>query len=125
MHTFTKITLALMAAAFISSTPVIAADNPLQEAVSNQKTDLSTKMKDNVSNAVEKAKGNVDTKSDELQKSLGAKKGTTLNTGKQEVLDVQQETVTVETPTGAAQETTTVITPEAPATPATPAPTTK
>lgn len=115
MHTFTKITLALMAAAFISSTPVIAADNPLQDAVSKQKTDISTKMKDNVSSAVEKAKGNADTKTDELKQSLGAKKGSAVDTGKQEVLDVQQETVTVETPTGAAQETTTIITPETPA----------
>lgn len=104
MKSLMKITLALMAASFLSASPLLAADITIPA----QKPDVSSALKDKAASAVESGKTKVDNAADNLKKSLGADKSG-------QVLDVNQETVTVETPTGAAQETTTVITPETPA----------
>lgn len=95
-----------------------------------QKPDLAGTLKSKANEAVDTAQQKFDSAADKLKQSLGNKKDQITDTAstavnknatnvksqadkaKNEILDVTQETVTVETPTGAAQETTTTITPE-------------
>lgn len=129
MKTFAKLTLALMAAAFISSTPAMAAGeaSAIQDAAISAAKEKATEIakekatefvKDKAGSMLNQGKDKA-TGGDALKQALGGKKG-------EEVL-VNQETVTVETPTGVGQETITTVTPVNPATPgtATPAPATK
>lgn len=118
MSNFKKLALAILAASFCASTPVIAADTTVAPAITQAKPDLGGALKDKAASAIQKGQEKVDTAAQNMQKSMGIpdKNATQPKT---ETLDVSQETVTVETPQGTAQETTTVITPEtAPAAPA-------
>ena len=95
-----------------------------------QKPDLAGTLKSKANEVVDKSQQKIDKAADKLQQSLGNKKdqvddteSTAVNKNatnvksqadkaKNEILDVTQQTVTVETPNGAAQETTTTIMPE-------------
>lgn len=95
-----------------------------------QKPDLAGTLKSKANEAVDKTQQKIDNAADKLKQSLGNKKDQATDTASSsvnknatkiksqadkannEILDVTQETVTVETPNGAAQETTTTITPE-------------
>lgn len=119
MSNLKKLAVALIAAAFCASTPVIAADMPATPAAPAQ-PDLGGMMKEKATGMMkDKASQMIDQGKQNLEKSLGIQKNATQP--KTEVMEVNQETVTVETPQGAASETTTTITPAAPETPATPA----
>lgn len=196
MNTFSKITLALLAAAFVSSTPAIAAESAapaspkagLTDALKSrasdvigdaqqgidekaakirdaidarpreaakprvmEKTDvvgsaqqgtdtrgaqIKDTIKDNTrikkartprsmekSDVIGEAQQGTDTKGAQIKdpRSVKGKKGAKpCQTGKapagqEEIVQVEQQTVTVETPNGVAQETVTTITPEGPA----------
>lgn len=117
MSNFKKLALAILAASFCASTPVIAADTATAPAATQAKPDMGAALKDKAGAAIEQGKQKVDTAAQNLEKSLGVNKNATQP--KTETLDVTQETVTVETPQGAAQETTITVTPEG-AQPATP-----
>lgn len=115
MSNLKKLAMAILAASFCASTPVIAAETvPTPPAVS--KPDLAGALKDKAASAVEKK---IDGAAQNLKDALGVpnKNATQPAT---ETLEVNQESVTVETPQGSATETTTTITPETPAAPATP-----
>lgn len=118
MKSLLKITMALFVAALISSTPLMAAEANLPGGIKvitpEAKTpDASTVLKNKAADAVEGAKQKVDAAADNLQKSLGVDKtAQQAKDQKEQVVDVTQETVTVQTPDGVAQETTTTITPE-------------
>lgn len=101
MKTISKVFLALIAAAFMFSTPAIAVDLPTAGAA--QKPDLSGALKDKVSEAVDQAKDKADNTAEKLKQSLGKK---------EEAVEVKEESVTVETPQGAAQETQITVQPE-------------
>ncbi len=95
-----------------------------------QKPDLAGALKSKANEVVDKSQQKIDKAADKLKQSLGNKKdqvddteSTAVNKNatnvksqadkaKNEILDVTQQTVTVETPNGAAQETTTTIMPE-------------
>ena len=114
------------AAVFLAAGPVVAADvqiptpkapqAPTVQTPAIEKPDLGGALKQKASDIVDQAKTSVDKKADDLQKSLGVKK----DGAKEQMVDVQEETVTVETPAGVGQETTITVTPETPATPAAP-----
>lgn len=109
MSSLMRIPLALMAAVFIGSTPVIAADTATQTpAVTQQKPDLGGALKEKASKMVDQAKQKADSTADKLQEALGDKK----DKAKEVIVDVKEETVTVETPNGVYQEKVTTITPE-------------
>lgn len=109
MSSFMKITLALMATAFIGSTPVIAAETTTQTpAMTQQKPDFGGKLKEKASEMVDQAKEKADSAADKLQEALGGNK----DKATEQIVDVKEETVTVETPNGISQETVTTITPE-------------
>lgn len=123
MNSITKITLALLAAAFIS-TPALSADTT-SATTAAQQPNLTEVLKGKAANAVDQAKQKADSAAEKLKGALGAKdnkrqgpcSNATLPTSdktalKGEVVDVDQQTVTVETPNGIAQETVTTITPE-------------
>lgn len=119
MNSFLKITMALFVAAFISSSPAIAAD------ITPATPDASSIVKEKASNLVDQAKQNVedkakekvDAQADKVKDSLGINKA---KDAAGQIVDVNQETVTVQTPSGVGQETITTITPETPAVPAPP-----
>lgn len=116
-----KIALAILAAAFCASAPAIAADSAASAAVQAAKPDIVGALKDKAAGVVkEKASSAVDGAAENLKESIGLKDKPNQNAtqGASEVVDVNQETVTVETPQGTATETTTTITPEVPAAPA-------
>lgn len=118
MLNFRKVALAILAASFCASTPVIAAETaPTPPAVA--KPDLAGALKEKAASAMEKGQQKVDSAAQNLKKSLGMpdKNATQPAT---ETLEVNQESVTVETPQGEATETTTTVTPVTP--PATPTP---
>lgn len=110
-----KLALAVLAAAFCASSPVIAADTG---APAMAKPDPAAMLKDKAASAIEQGKAKMDGAAAKLEKGLGIQQNATQP--KSEVVDVNQETVTVQTPQGTATETTTTITPEAPAAPAAP-----
>lgn len=139
MNKYKKITLSLIASLFILSGTAIAADITIktpevpQQPVVNaptapdiQKPDMAGTLKSRANDAVNNAQQKIDNAADKLRQSLGDKKNQATDTvknnaaqvksrtdkAKGEILDVTQETVTVETPNGAAQETTTTIIPE-------------
>ncbi|MBD5552812.1 MAG: hypothetical protein HDQ44_00590 [Desulfovibrio sp.] len=117
MSNLKKLAVALIAAAFCAATPAIAADMP---ATAPAQPDLGGVMKEKATGMMkDKASQVIDQGKQNLEKSLGIQKNATQP--KTEVLDVNQETVTVETPQGAASETTTTITPATPEAPAAPA----
>lgn len=113
MSNLKKLALAILAASFCASAPAIAADAVTPAPA---KPDINAIMKDKAASAIEKGQQKVDGAAANLEKQLGIQKNATQP--KTEVLDVNQETVTVQTPQGEATETTTTITPETP--PATP-----
>lgn len=104
MQMFKKIALALVAASFCAA-PALAADIP-------GKPDPAAALKAKADSAIEKGKA-------KLAKDLGLEQKAPA--AKSEEVQVNEETVTVETPQGAASETTVTVTPETPAAP-TPAP---
>lgn len=116
MTSILKAGLALFVAAFISS-PALAADvatpaTPATPAVETPaKPDMGSILKGKASDALEKGKQKVDNAADNLQKSLGLDKAKDAQAKAGEAVDVTQETVTVETPQGAAQETTITVAP--------------
>lgn len=104
MTTFKKIALAALVATFCASAPVLAADIPA-------KPDASAILKSQADSAIEKGKA-------KLAKDMGLQQNAPAQ--KTEDVKVTEENVTVETPQGAASETTVTVTPETPAAPATP-----
>lgn len=118
MSNLKKIALTILAAAFCASTPVIAADVAVPTAPQAVKPDLAAGLKDKAANVIEQGKTKVDNAAQGLEKSLGVKQAPNKNAtqGADQVVDVNQESVTVETPQGTATETVTTVTPEAPAT---------
>ncbi len=116
MAKFRKLAMAILAASICASTPVIAAE-VVATPPAAAKPDLAGALKDKAASAVEKK---IDGAAQNLKDALGvpSKNATQPAT---ETLEVNQESVTVETPQGEATETTTTITPVAPATPETPA----
>lgn len=113
MTSIMKVSLALFMAAFVSA-PAIAAEvaapaAPAVPAVETPATpDMGSILKGKAAEAIDKgtSKG-----ADELKKSLGITKGKDAQAKEGEAVDVTQETVTVETPQGAAQETTITVAP--------------
>ena len=92
MNALKQTSLGLIAAALLFSAPAFAASVTTPAA---KKPSVSESLKTKASEAVEQAK-------DKAAKAGG------------EVVDVQQQSVTVETPQGVGQETVTTVTPEAP-----------
>lgn len=111
MKAITKITLAIAIAAFAFSAPAIAANIPTPAAETQAKTSLGDQLKNKAGDMVEQAKDKTDNTAEKIQDALGTKKPGT------EAVDVQKESVTVQTPQGTASETTTTIIPEAPQAP--------
>lgn len=127
-----KIVLAMVAMAFLTVSPLGAAEIPAPvapapkapaapEVPSVAKPDPAAALKQKAADVVEKSKSGIDEKAKDLKKALDAKK----DAAKTEALDVNRETVTIETPQGAAQETVITVTPETPAAPSMPAPASK
>lgn len=124
MKKFSALAVALTATAILSASPLMAKDitiktpdapqAPSVSAPETPKADLSSKLgdkaKDMAGQAKEKladqAREKIDNAADNLKQKLP---------GQKEAIEVNQESVTVETPSGAAQETITTITPENPA----------
>lgn len=115
--------LGLAAAALLVAVPAFAADTAAPGA---QKPSVSESLKAKASNAVEQTKNKADKAADKLQDALGARQDAaaqekaartekdlnkTAASGT-EVVDVDQQTVTVETPKGVEQETVITVTPE-------------
>lgn len=133
MTNLARTTLAIFAAAFLASAPAIAADATSAGAGSASsatatKPDLAGGLKQKAADVIEQGQKKADNAAQKLQDALGVKKqdnaasqgvkdadkaaSTSAKKGKDEIVDVQQETVTVQTPDGTARESTTVITPE-------------
>lgn len=113
MKTIATLAITVALAAFAFSVPSIAADTT--PTLTQPKANITDAMKDKAGQAVEQAKQKADTTASKIEESLGAKKDAAQP--KSEVVDVQQETVTVQTPQGTAQETEITVTPETPAAP--------
>lgn len=111
MKTLSTLAITAAIAAFAFSAPVLAADMP---SGAQPKAGLTDALKNNAGKAVEQAKQKADDTATKIEDKLGVKK----DAPKPEIVDVQQETVTVQTPQGVAQETEITVTPEAPAAPA-------
>lgn len=114
MKNLGKIFLSLVAAAFIFSSPVLAADNMLNN-LKPVKPSLTDTVKEKAAGMVEEGKDKVDATADKLEKALDAKKENAADKVKQEVMEVKEESVTVGTPKGEAQATEITVSPEAPA----------
>lgn len=134
MANIAKITLAIFGAAFLASSPVIAAETATSAGIAQSpaatqaKPDLAGGLKQKAAEVVQHGQKKADDAAQKLQNALGVKKdaqdaakkeaanaaSSTKTGAKQEIVDVEQETVTVQTPSGTAQETTTVIVPETP-----------
>jgi len=134
MTNFAKTTLAIFAAAFLASSPVIAAESTVPasavstSAVTDANPDLASGLKQKAADIVQQGQKKTDAAAQKLQDALGAKKQTPVagtvesETGKGsasaqkgangEIVDVQQEAVTVQTPAGTAQETAITVVPE-------------
>lgn len=123
MAKLTKTMLAAFVAAFLFNTPVMASPEGVigkeaaKAAIGNQNP--AEVIKDKAAKAVESLQKKGDNPAGNLKGSLTDKLGDKKDeaaqaaTGaKDEMVEVQQETTTVQTPEGTATETTTVITPE-------------
>lgn len=126
MKKFSALAVAFAATAILSATPLMAKDiaiktpdapqAPAVSAPETPKADFSSKLGDKTTSLKDQAKEKladqarekVDNAANNLKQKLPGQKE-----GVGEVL--KQESVTVETPSGAAQETITTITPETPA----------
>lgn len=132
MNNMSKIALTLFAAAIISSAPALAAET----APATQQPSLTDALKSKAAGVVDQAQQKADSAASQLKNTLGVKedsKGAGLvdkaqkkadcaadslkqklgaKSGQEEVVNVEQQTVTVETPDGIAQETVTTVTPE-------------
>ena len=113
MNTLKQTSLGLIAAALLFSAPAFAATITAPAA---EKPSVSESLKTKASEAVEQARDKADTAADKLEEALGKKQDKAAKAGG-EVVDVQQQSVTVETPQGVGQETVTTVTPEAPKVP--------
>lgn len=119
MKKFGSLAVALAAVAMLSTTPAMAKDiavntpeipqAPPVSAPQTPKVDLSESLGSKTKEAADSAKEKIANSAEKLKENLpGARQG-------QEAVEVTQENVTVETPSGLAQESQTVITPETPA----------
>lgn len=119
MKKFGTLAVALVAAAMLSSTPSFAKDMTIKAPEIPQaptisepqapKVELSESLGSKGKEAVDSAQKRIDNDAEKLKDQLSETQKLREN------LDVTQESVTVETPSGVAQETETVITPETPA----------
>lgn len=112
MGNFSKFFLSLTAAAFISASPVIGADLSNLGVKQDAKPDMGSMLKEKASNVVEEAKDKTDSTAEKLQEALGKKKENTADQAKKEMVDVKEETVTVQTPQGETQATEITVSPE-------------
>lgn len=112
MNAFTRLFLSFLAAAFLASAPVMAADLSNLGVAKETKPDIGAALKDKAAEAVEQAKDKADSAAENIQDALGKKKADTMGKTKQELVDVKEESVTVQTPQGEAQATEITVTPE-------------
>lgn len=113
MSKILKLSLALIAAAFLYSAPVIAADAPAVPAAPQTapKADPSSLLQDKAANLLDQGKA-------DAKKQIGDALG--VNKPADSAVEVTSESVTTETPRGVVQESVTTVTPAAPEAPAAP-----
>lgn len=110
MKSLKHASLGLVAAALLFSAPAFAASIPTP---ATPKPSVSDSLKAKAAETVEQAKDKADAAADKLQDALGGKQDKAAKAST-EVLDVKQESLTVETPKGVEQETVTPSPPKPP-----------